>query len=156
MSKHSCIIICNGYNTRILLDSCTIGGDLIFNLFCSQLKLKLEEVAAKMLFATAIKRSRLTINYKIYITIKLAGYKFSTYLYICHLKDCNIILEDPTLIRIRAVIVVENNHITIQPDSMNIRISIPMETFIKKTKILTAVNYVTQTVNLDYSTLNTF
>jgi len=64
----------------------------------------LEEVAGKMHFATAIKETRSSIKYKTYVIIKLVGCEFSTYLYICYLKDWNIILGDPTSTSMGAII----------------------------------------------------
>jgi len=105
----------NGYKAHVLLDSCTHRGDLISNNFCIQFKLLLIQMEKKPL-ETAMQGSRSPITNKTTVLINLQGYEEErASFYAANLRNWDAILGELALKKLKAMINIHDNMISIQP-----------------------------------------
>jgi len=110
-------ITINGYKAHVLLDLCTQGGDLISNNFCTLFKLLLTQMEKKPL-ETAIQRSRSPMTNKTTGLINVQGYEEEITFYAANLRNWDAILREPALKKLKAIMNIYDNMISIQPPGM--------------------------------------
>jgi len=115
-SKISCaaMIQINGKNAQVLIDPCTMHGNLISNQFCDMYKIPTEETDQKIL-GIAIKGSKSYINAKATVEVDLQGHKEKITFYVANLNEWNAILRNPALTTLRAVMDIAENQVSIYP-----------------------------------------
>ena len=109
------MIRCNNHEALTLLDPCTMYVDLISDTYCTIYKLPLQEIKGDLPLTTAIKGSRSLINYKATVNLDIQGFKIERTLYVCHLQDWDIILGEPALTALRAIMEIVDNRVSIKP-----------------------------------------
>ena len=107
-------ITINGYEAHVLIDSCTINGDLISANFCLRNKITTEDMDAKPL-ETAIKGRRSTMTKKADVELNIQGNKISISFYVPNLTDWHSTLGQPLLATLNVIMDVKNNQVSIQP-----------------------------------------
>jgi len=107
----------SGYKAYMLLDSCTQGGDLISNNFCKLFKLPLTQMEKKRL-ETAIQRRRSPIANKTTVLINVQGYEEERTFYAANLRNWDAILGELALKKLKAIMNIHDNMISIQPPGM--------------------------------------
>jgi len=110
-------ITINGYKAHVLLDPCTQGGDLISNNFCTLFKLPLTQMEKKPL-ETAIQGSRSPMINKTTVIINVQGYEEERTFYAANLRNWDAILGEPALKKLKAIMNIHDNMISIQPPRM--------------------------------------
>jgi len=102
----------NGNIAQVLIDPCTMHGNLISNQFCGMYKILTEKTDQKIL-GTAIKGSKSYINAKAIVEVNLQGYKENITFYLANLNEWNAILGNPALTTLRAVMDIAENQVSI-------------------------------------------
>jgi len=110
-------IMINGYKAYVLLDPCTQGGDLIYNNFCTLFKLPLTQIEKKHL-ETAIQGSRSLMTNKTTVLINVQGYEEERTFYSANLRNWVAILCELALKKLKAIMNIHDNMISIQPPGM--------------------------------------
>jgi len=110
-------ITINGYKAHILLDPCTQGGDLISNNFCTLFKLPLIQMEKNPL-ETAIQGSKSPMTNKTTVLINIQGYEEERTFYAGNLRNWDAILGEPALKKLKAIMHIHDNMISIQPPGM--------------------------------------
>jgi len=110
-------ITINGYKAHVLLDPYVQGGDLIFNNFCTLFKLPLTQMEKKPL-ETAIQGSRSPMTNKTTVLINMQGYEEERTFYTGNLRNWDAILDEPALKKLKAIINIHDNMISIQLPGM--------------------------------------
>jgi len=110
-------ITINGFKAHVLLDPCTQGGDLISNNFCTSFKLPLTQMEKKAL-ETAMQRSRSPITNKTTVIINVQGYEEERTFDAANLRNWEAILGEPALKKLKAIMKIHDNMISIQPPGM--------------------------------------
>jgi len=110
-------ITINGYKAHVLLDLYTQGEDLISNNFCTLFKLSLTQMEKKPL-ETAIQGSRSPRTNKTTVLINVQGYEEERTIYAANLRNWDPILCEPALKKVKAIMNIHNNMISIQPTGM--------------------------------------
>jgi len=110
-------IIINGYKAHVLLDPCIQGGDLISNNFCTLFKLPLTQMQKKPL-ETAIQGSRSPITNNTTGLINVQGYEEERTFYAANFRNWDAILCEPALKKVKAIMNIHDNMISIQPPGM--------------------------------------
>jgi len=115
-AKISCaaMVQINGKNAQVLIDPCTMHGNLISNQFCDMYKIPTEKTDQKIL-GTAIKGSKSYINAKAIVEVDLQGHKEKITFYVANLNEWNAILGNPALTTLRAVMDIAENQVSIYP-----------------------------------------
>jgi len=115
-AKISCaaIVQINGKNAQVLIDSCTMHGNLISNQFCHMYKIPTEKTDQKIL-GTAIKESKSYINAKATVEVDLQDHKECITFYVANLNEWNVILGNPALTTLRAVMDIAENQVSTYP-----------------------------------------
>jgi len=80
----------NGKNVQVLIDPCTMHGNLISNQFYDMYKIPTEKTDQKIL-GTAIKGSKSYINAKAIVEVDLQGHKENITFYVANLNEWNAI-----------------------------------------------------------------
>jgi len=113
-AKISCaaMVQINGNNAQILIDPCTMHGNLISNQFCDMYKIPTEPTEQKIL-GTAIKGSKSYINAKATVEVHVQGHKENITFYVANLNEWNAILGNPALTTLRAVMNIAENQVSI-------------------------------------------
>jgi len=110
-------ITINGYKAHVLLDLCVQGGDLIFNNFGTMFKLPLTQMETKLL-ETAIQGSRSPMTNKTTVLINVQGYEEERTFYAANLRNWDAISGEAALKKLKAIINIHDNMISIQPPEM--------------------------------------
>jgi len=97
----------------VLLDPCTQGGHLISNNFCTLFKLPLTQMEKKPL-EIAIQGSKSPITNKTTVFINIQGYEEERTFYAATLRNWDAILGEPGLKKLKALMNIHNNMISIQ------------------------------------------
>jgi len=86
-AKISCaaMVKINGKNAQVLIDPCTMHGNLISNQFCGMYKIPTEKTDQKIL-GTASKESKSYINAKAIVEVDLQGHKETITFYVANLN----------------------------------------------------------------------
>jgi len=115
-AKISCaaMVQINGNNAQVLIDLCTMHGNLISNQFCDIYKIPTEQTDQKIL-GTAIKGSKSYINAKATVEVDIQGHKETITFYVANLNEWNAILGNPALTTLRAVMDITENQVSIYP-----------------------------------------
>ena len=108
------ILQINGNNAQVLIDPCTMHGNLISNQFCDMYKIPTEKTDQKIL-GTAIKGSKSYISAKATVEVDLQGHKENITFYVANLNEWNTILGNPGLTTLRAVMDIAENQVSIYP-----------------------------------------
>jgi len=111
-------ITINGYKAYMLLDPCTQGEDLISNNFYTLFKLPLTQMENKPL-ETAIQGSRSAMTNKTIVLINVQGYEEERTFYAANLRNWDAILGEPALKKLKAIMKIHDNMISIQPLGMS-------------------------------------
>jgi len=110
-------ITINGYKAYVLLDPCTQGRDLISNNFFTVFKLPLTQMEKKPL-EIAIQGSRSPMTNKTIVLINVQGYEEESTFYAAHLRNWDAILGEPVIKKLKAIMNIHDNIISIQPSGM--------------------------------------
>jgi len=110
-------ITINKYKAHVFLDPCTQGGDLISNNFCILFKLPLTQMEKKPL-ETAIQGSRSPMTNKTTVLINVQGYEKERTFYAANLRNWDAILVEPALKKLKVIMNIHHNMISIQPPGM--------------------------------------
>jgi len=89
-------------------------GNLISNQFCDMYKIPTEKTDQKIL-GTAIKESKSYISAKATVEVDIQGHKETITFYVANLNEWNIILGNPALTTLRAVMDIAENQVSIYP-----------------------------------------
>jgi len=113
-AKISCAAIMqiNGKNAQVLIDPCTMHGNLISNQLCDMYQIPTEKTDQKIL-GTAIKGSKSYISAKATVEVDIQGHKETITFYVANLNEWNVILGNPALTRLRAVMHIAENQVSI-------------------------------------------
>jgi len=106
-------ITINEYKAHVLLNLCTQGGDLISNNFCTLFKLPLIQLEKKPL-ETAIQGSRSSMTNKTTVLINVQGYEEERIFCAANLRNWNAILGELSLKKLKAIMNIHDNIISIQ------------------------------------------
>jgi len=117
-------ITINRYKAYVLLDPCTQGGDLMSNNFCTLFKLPLTQMEKKPL-ETSIQGNRSPMTNKTIVLINVQGYKEERTFYAANLRNWDAILGETALKKLKAIMNIHDNMISIQPPGMA-RYDLPM------------------------------
>jgi len=87
-AKISCaaMVQINGNNAQVLIDPCTMHGNLISNQFCDMYKIPTEPTDQKIL-GTAIRGSKSYINAKATVEVDVQGHKETITFYVANLNE---------------------------------------------------------------------
>jgi hypothetical protein len=107
----------NGHTALALVDLQTKGGDLINSQFVYLYQIPTKTIEKKSL-NTAIKGSKGTIDKTCEIKLNWNGYEETRTFYVAHLSSWDLILGQPALESVKAIIPAGQNPVTIQPDGM--------------------------------------
>jgi len=107
-------ITINAYKAHVLLYPCTQGGDLISNNFGTLFKLLLTQLEKKPL-ETAIQGSKSPMTNKTTVLINVQGYEEERIFYAANLRNWDAILGEPALEKLKAIMNIHDNMISIQP-----------------------------------------
>jgi len=109
-AKISCaaLIQINGKNAQALIDLSTMHRNLISNQFCDMCKIPIEKTDQKILGA-AIKASKSYINAKAIVEVDLQDHKKTITFYVANLNEWNVMLGNPALTTLRAVMDIAKN-----------------------------------------------
>jgi len=107
-------ITINGYKAHVLLDPCTQGRDLISINFVTLFKLPLTQMEKKPL-ETASQGSRSPMTNKTIVLIKVQGYEEERTFYAAILRNWDAILGELGLKKLKAIMNIHDNRISIQP-----------------------------------------
>ena len=103
----------NGPRVNVLIDSCTVGADLITAQFCHLHNMPTEEMPPKSLF-TAIKGCKCTMTKKATIEVDVQGHKEIRTFLVSNLMDCNAIIGHPMLHHLNTVMNCKDNRVSIK------------------------------------------
>jgi len=110
-------ITINGYKAHVLLDPCIQGGDQISNNLSTLFKLRLTQMEKKPL-ERAIQGSRSPMINKTTVLINIQGYEEERTYYSANLRNWDALLDEPALKKLKAIMNIHANMISIQPPRM--------------------------------------
>ena len=110
-----CMIKFNNTEALTLLDPCTMKGDLTSDTYCATYEIPLWEIKVGLLLTTAIKGSRSTIYYKATVNLDIQVHEIEITLYVYYLQDWNIMLGEPALWAVRAIMEIAFTKVSIKP-----------------------------------------
>jgi len=117
-SKHMLINIkVDGHPARALIDQQTTGASLISTTFASTYNLPTVVLEEEITVSLALQGSRGKSTHYVKTTIDIEGYKLPVSLCVVALADWDVILGEPILRTLQAIINVAKQIITIQPSS---------------------------------------
>ena len=103
----------NGARTNVLIDTCTVGADLISAQFCHLHTIPPEGMPPKSLF-TAINVYKSTITKKVTMEVNLQGHKEIRTFLVSNLMDWDAIIRHPMLHHFNPVMNIRDDRVSIQ------------------------------------------
>src|SRR5437016_4435529 len=104
----------NGSQAVALLDPCTKNGNLISNRFCQLYNIPTTEMQRKPL-ETAVQGSKSMMTHKADLDLDIQGYKVKIPFYAANLKSWDVILGEPALTELDAIMDIKHNATSIKP-----------------------------------------